>query len=354
MRIAFAGPPLSGKSTLFRAVTGQPPPDHYERGDHLAVVKVPDARLDWLADKYAPRKPIPATIDCLDVPGFSHETTPQQAEFRNTLPHVRQCDALVAVVRAFENPAVPPYRNRVDARADLEELTAELSFCDLEQVTSRIERLETALKKPTSTHDQEKRELELMQRCQEALENDQPISSAIHNDEERKALSSFAFLTELPLIVVINVNENRAAAPPPFDYPHAQATIALCADSEDQIAQLDAADRQTFLDDLGVSEPARDRLIHACYGATGLISFLTIGDDEVRAWSIKRGTHALEAAGKIHSDIARGFIRAETVAFDDLHSAGDMKDAKAAGKVRLEGKDYAVQDGDVIQFRFNV
>jgi len=154
--------------------------------------------------------------------------------------------------------------------------------------------------------------------------------------------------------VVINVNEDQAAAPPPFAYQYAQTTIALCADGEEQIAQLDAADRQTFLEDLGVSEPARDRLIRACYEATGLISFLTIGDDEVRAWSIKRGSHALEAAGKIHTDIARGFIRAETVAFDDLQAAGDRKSAKAAGKVRLEGKDYVIADGDVIQFRFNV
>jgi len=317
-------------------------------------VQVPDDRLDWLAEKYAPRKPVEATIECLDVPGFSHETAAQQAEFHRSLPHIRQCDALVAVVRAFENPAVPAYRNRVDAKADLEELTAELDFCDLEQVTTRIERLEKSLKKPTKTHEQEKHELELMHRCQAALENDQPVSSAIHNDDERKAVSSFAFVTELPLIVVINVNEDRAAAAAPFEYAHARATIALCADSEEQIAQLEAADRQAFLEDLGVSEPARDRLIHACYEAAGLISFLTIGDEEVRAWPINRGTSALEAAGKIHSDIARGFIRAETVAFDDLIAAGDMKAAKAAGQVRLEGKTYVVQDGDVILFRFNV
>jgi hypothetical protein len=354
MRIAFVGPPQSGKSTLFRAVTGQPPPDHFEIGEHLAVVKVPDPRLDWLAALYKPRKVVPATIDCLDVPGFSHETPQLQAEFRRSLPHVRQCDALVAVVRAFENPSAPPYRGRVDARADLEELAAELNFCDLEQVSARIERLEKALTKPTKTHDEEKRELELMQRCQAALERDEPVSSAVQSDEERKALGSFAFLSELPIIVVINVSEDRASALAPFAYPHAHTTIALCADSEEQIAQLEPADREAFLSDLGVTEPARDRLIRACYAAAGLVSFLTVGEDEVRAWPIPRGGHAIDAAGKIHTDIARGFIRAETTAYDDLHAAGDMKAAKAAGKVRLEGKDYVVQDGDVILFRFNV
>ncbi len=354
MRIAFVGPPLSGKSTLFRAVTGTHAAAHHAPGEQLAVVKVPDPRLDWLAERYKPKKYTEATLECLDVPGFSHETVQQGTEFRKSLPSVRQCDALVAVVRAFENPAVAPYRNRIDARADLEELAAELLFCDLETVTTRLERQEKSLKKPTKTHEQEKRELELMRRCQAALEGSQPITSAIHSEDERKALASFAFLTELPLIVVINVNEAQAAAPPPFVYPHARETIALCADTEEQIAQLEPADRKAFLEDLGVSEPARNRLVHACYEAVGLISFLTAGEDEVRAWSIKRGSDAIEAAGKIHTDIARGFIRAETVAYNDLVAAGDMKAAKAAGKIRLEGKTYVVQDGDVINFRFNI
>jgi hypothetical protein len=354
MKIAFVGPPMSGKSTLFRAVTGQSASQQPALGEQMAVVKVPDARLDWLNELYKPKKYTEATIDCVDVPGFSHETAQQQAEFRKTLPSIRQADALVAVVRAFDNPSVPPYRNRVDAHADLEELTAELIFCDLETVMSRIEKLEKSLKRPTKMHEQEKRQLELMKRCQDALENDQPLSAAIQSDDERKMVSSFAFLTELPLIAVINVNEDQAAEAPPFEYPQARNTIALCAETEAQITELDADDRKAFLEDLGVSESARDRLIQACYEAVGLISFLTVGEDEVRAWSIVKGSDAVEAAGKIHTDIARGFIRAETVAYDDLREAGDMKNAKAAGKVRLEGKAYTVQDGDIINFRFNV
>lgn len=354
MKVAFVGPPMSGKSTLFRAVTGLQASPQHGIGEHLGVVKVPDPRLDWLNALYKPQRKVEATLDCLDVPGFSHETAQQQAEFRKSLPSMRQCDALVAVVRAFDNPAVPPYRNRINARADVDELIAELVFCDLEQVTTRIERLEKSLKKPTRTHEQEKRDLELMQRCQQALENEQPISSALHNDDERRALSSYAFLTELPLIAVVNVNEDQAAAPPPFAYPSVHTVVSLCADTEEQIAQLEPADREAFLQDLGVNEPARNRLVRACYEATGMISFLTVGEDEVRAWPIRRGSDAVTAAGKIHTDIARGFIRAETVAYADLHAAGDMKGAKAAGKVRLEGKTYVVQDGDIINFRFNV
>lgn len=354
MRIAFVGPPQSGKSTLFRAVTGTTAGPQHGMGEQLAVVKVPDRRLDFLAGLYKPKKYTEAVMDCLDVPGFSHETAAQAGEFRKSLPSVRKCDALVAVIRSFDNPSVPPYRNRVDPQKDLEELMSELIFNDLETVTTRVERLENALKKPTKTHDQEKRELELMRRLQAALENEKPLASAIQNDDDRKAVASYQFLTEMPLIVVVNVSEKDAAAAPTFEWPHAKTTISLCAETEEQIAQLEPADRKAFLEDLGVGEPAKDRLVRACYDAVGLISFLTAGEDEVRAWSIKRGSDAVEAAGKIHSDIARGFIRAETVAYNDLVAAGDMKNVKAAGRMRLEGKTYVVQDGDIINFRFNV
>ena len=167
-------------------------------------------------------------------------------------------------------------------------------------------------------------------------------------------LSSYAFLTEMPLLVVINVSESQAAAPAEFGWKHAHTVIALCAETEAQISELEPADRVAFLADLGLSESAKDRLVRACYDAAGLISFLTVGEDEVRAWPIKKGSDAVTAAGKVHSDIARGFIRAETAAYADLRAAGDMKAVKAAGKVRLEGKTYIVQDGDVINFRFNV
>ena len=354
MKVAFVGPPQSGKTTLFRAVTGQFEDPTHGVQERVAVVKVPDPRLDFLAELYKPKKYTPATIEVVDVPGFSQVTAQQQAEFRRHIPSLKLCDALVAVVRAFDNPNVAAYRDRVDPRADLEELHAELIFADLETVANRIEKLEKALTKPTRTHEQEKHELALMQRCRSALENEKPLSDVVTGDEDRKLVKGFRFLTQMPLVVVVNVSDRDAANPRLFDYPKASAMIGLCANTEADIAQLPPEDRKAFLDDLGVAEPARDRLIRACYNAMGLISFLTYGPDEVRAWSIRRGTIAVDAAGEIHSDLARGFIRAETVAFEDLRAAGDMKAAKAAGKIRLEGKNYVVQDGDCILIKFNV
>lgn len=355
MKIALVGPPQSGKTTLFRAVTGRfDEPMHGGVSEQAAVVKVPDPRLDFLADIFKPKKVTPATLDIVDFPGFSQVTAQQQAEFRRHLPAIKLCDALVAVVRAFDDANIPPYRDRIDPRADLEELHAELIFADLETVTNRIDRLHKALTKPTRTHDQEKRELALLERCREALEKDEPVSHVIESDEERRLVKGFCFLTEMPLVAVVNVSDRDAANPPLFEYGHAQSIAGLSALTEAEIARLDPQDRAVFLADLGVSEPARDRLVRACYDAVGLISFLTYGPDEVRAWSIPRNTPAVEAAGKIHTDIARGFIRAETVAYEDFRAAGDMKAAKAAGKVRLEGKTYVVQDGDMILFRFNV
>lgn len=354
MKIAFIGPPQSGKTTLFRAVTEQFAGPDYGLQEHLAVVKVPDRRLDFLYKLYKPKRYAPATIEVLDVPGFSQETAAQQQEFRRHLPALKTCEALVAVVRGFDDPGVVPYRGRVDPRADLEELHAELIFADLETVATRIERIEKALTKPTRTHDQEKHELSVLQRLREALEKETPLSEVITNDEDRKLVRGFRFLTQMPLVVVINVSESQAANPPVFEYPYAHTVIGLCALTEAEIARLAPEDRRAFLDDLGVAEPAKDRLVRACLAATGRICFLTCGSEEVHAWSVPRGTTAIEAAGEVHTDMARGFIRAETVAFADLEAAGDMKAAKAAGKVRLEGKSYVVQDGDVILFRFNV
>ncbi len=354
MRVGLIGPLQSGKTTLFAAITGLLPDPAALAAEHLATVRVPEPRLDLLCSLYNPKKRTEAQIDFVDVPGFSVETAAQQADFRRFFPSFRLCDGLIAVVRAFASDSVVAYRNRVDALADLDELRSELLFADLEAVENRAQKLEKALSRPSKTQAQEKAELEFMQRLRAALEADKPISSVAANDDERRWVRSFQFLTEKPLLVVVNVAEDQATAPPPFDAPHAHSTIALCARAEAEIAQLDPPDRAAFLADLGLTEPARDRLIRAAYDAIGLISFLTCGEDECRAWTIRKETHAVDAAGKIHSDIARGFIRAETVSYGDLLAHGDMKAVKAAGKVRLEGKTYVVQDGDIINFRFNV
>lgn len=354
MKAAIIGLPLSGKSTLFTAVTSVKPQPHDAANAHQAAVKVPEPRFDFLVDLYKPKKITHATLDFVDVPGFSLADAHGQAELRRHLPAVRTCDLLILVVRDFANPTVPPYRNRVDRQADLAELREELIFADLETVTNRIERLEKALQKPTKTHDQEKRELALLTACREALEQSRPLSTVLSNPDDARVLSSFAFVTEKPAIVVYNVDDDRVGAPVPEPPPLVHSAISLCAEIEAQVSELDPADRPDFLRELGISEPAADRLIQSAYDAMGMISFLTVGPDEVRAWPIHKGTVAVDAAGKIHSDLARGFIRAETVAYDDLREAGDFKSAKAAGKVRQEGKTYVVADGDVINVKFNV
>lgn len=354
MKFALIGPPRSGKSTLFSAITGRAPDPSHAMSEQLATVNVPDPRLDYLVELYKPKKRTPAHIEFLDLPGASLEDAHGQAEFRKWMQSARRCDGIVMVVRAFESDAVAKYRDRVDAAADLDELHTELIFADLEQVMQRVGKLEKSSQKPSKSREQELRELAMMKRVQSALESEAPVASAIHNEDERKIATSFGFLTLKPVLVVINVGEDQMTAPAPFEHAHARATIALSAEIEAEIAQLGPDDRVAFLEDLGLREPAGERLIHTSYDAVGLISFLTVGPDEVRAWTINKDTEAVDAAGKIHSDIQRGFIRAETVAYEDLKAHTDMKGAKSAGKVRLEAKHYVVQDGDIINFRFNV
>ncbi len=355
MRAAIIGLPQSGKSTVFTAATGQEIAPGEGGREHLGVVSVPEPRLKFLADLYQPKKVTEATIELVDVPGLSLRDAHGQEEMRKHLPAIRQAELMVAVIRDFKDDNVPAYRDRVDPQADLDELWSEFLFADLEAVTTRIEKLEKALSKPTKTHDQEKRELALLTRCREGLEEEKPLSAILTSPDDARALGGFAFLTEKPLVVLYNVAEDRANEDPPPAPAHALAALNISALTEAEIAGLEPEDRAAFLSDLGLESPARDRLIRTCFDALGLISFLTAGGkDEARAWPVPTGITAVEAAGKIHSDLARGFIRAETVAYDDLLAAGDMRGAKAAGKVRQEGKNYVVQDGDVILFKFNV
>ena len=348
MKAAIIGLPQSGKSTVFLAATGQKIDPFAAPQAHTAVVKVPDTRLDYLAALCNPKKYTPATIELVDFPGCSLEDAKGREEWRRMLPAVRLADLLVVVVRDFEHASLPPYRNRIDAQADFDEIWSEMVFSDLEAVANRSDKLEKALKKPTATHEQEKHELSVLIRCREALEAERPLSSALQTDHDRQVLASFAFLTEKPIVTVRNVSDDKAGTAQPLAAAHAVDNIVLSASIEAEVAQLDPDDRAVFLAELGIAEPARDRLIRSCYRALGLISFLTMGPEEVRAWTIRKGSTAQEAAGKIHSDLARGFIRAETVAYDDLVAHTDMKGVKAAGKLRKEGKSYIVQDGDVM------
>lgn len=357
MRVCLIGPVQSGKSSLFSAVVeaGGSNVD-ISRPDqpHMAMVKVPDERLVWLSDFYKPKKTTPAELELLDLPGFDLTDEAGRTRSKAHWPAMRQSDMLVFVVRSFKNDSVAAYRDRINPLSDVEELRAEMLFADLEQVTSRIEKLEVSTKKPTPKRDEQLRELELMKRMLAALENDKPISTVFSNDTEEKLVKSFGFLSQKPALVVVNCGEDQAAEDSSEELA-GLPTLKLSAQIEQEIAQLPAEDRGEFMKDLGLSASASDRFVRACYLGMNLVSFLTAGDDECRAWTITKGDDAVEAASKIHSDIARGFIRAETVAYDDFKAAsGSMKDVKAAGKLRLEGKTYVVQDGDIINFRFNV
>jgi GTP-binding protein YchF len=354
LKTALLGLMQSGKSSILSAISGRAMPPIGSTAIEEAIVPVPDERIDWLTELYKPKKTTYATIDCLDLPGMSFTDEHGRAAARRLINQIRTVDMLVLVVRAFDNPAVPPYRNSIDAARDVAELKTELLLADLELVTTRIERLEKQITKPTKTQAQDKAELALQKRLQEAIENEKPISAAIETESEKEMIRSLAFLTQKPMAVVVNAGEADLAKQFKFDLDVSVPVVTLCATLEKELSQLDAASRKEFMADLGIREPAAKKFVASCYSALGLISFLTTGPDEVRAWPIKQGTSAHDAAGKVHSDIKRGFIRAETIAFDDLKALGDEKAVKAAGKMRLEGKTYTVKDGDIINFRFNV
>jgi ribosome-binding ATPase len=353
MKAAIIGLPQSGKSTVFAAASGKVVDPYAPPEVQPAVVRVPDSRVDWLTDHCKPKKTILATFELADIPGCDLSDSKGRADWRKLLPTVRQAELLVVVVRDFEDPSVPMHKDRVDPQADFDEVWTELVFSDLEAVTNRIAKLEHSLKKPTKTHDAEKAELTLLQRCHEALESEKPLADALQTESDKACLSSFGFLTEKPVVCVRNVGDDVATSAEPLSASHAVGHVVMSASIEADIAQLDADDRPAFLAELGIAAPASDRLIQTCYDALGLISFLTMGPDEVRAWTIRKGSTAQEAAGKIHSDLSRGFIRAETVAYDDLVANCDMKGAKAAGKVRKEGKTYIVADGDIMNILAN-
>ena len=356
MKVALLGLLQSGKSTIVSAISGKAIPPVGSTRIEEAIVPVPDERLDWLTEHYKPKKTTYATIDCLDLPGFNFADEHGRAAARRLINQIRTVDMLVLVVRAFEDPAVPPYRNNVDPARDLAELQTELLLSDLELVATRVERLERQIHKPTRTQAHDRAELDLQKKLQETIEAEKPISSAIETDAEREMIKSLGFLTLKPMAIAVNVGEDQLNQK--FDFSNVIESnvpvITICAKLEYELAQLDAKIRVDFIADLGITESATSKFVKACYSALGLISFLTVVSDELRGWPIKKGTVALDAAGKVHSDIKRGFIRAETFSFEDLKELGDEKAIRAAGKIRLEGKDYIVQDGDIINFRFNV
>jgi GTP-binding protein YchF len=356
MKVALVGLLQSGKSTLLASLSGREIPSVGSTSIEEAVVPVPDERFPWLAEYSKPKKITHATIDCLDLPGFNFTDDHGRAAARRIISQIRTVELLVLVVRAFEDQTVPAYRNTVDPARDLAELQTELLLSDLELVTTRIEKLEKQVHKPTKTQAQDKAELAVQKKLAEAIESEKPISSAIETQAERDIIKSLGFLTLRPMVVAVNVGEGQLDEQ--FDFAgrlgDSIPVISICAKLEHELSQLDSKSRSEFMSDLGITESAASKFVQSCYSALGLISFLTIGSDELRAWPIKKGTVAHDAAGKVHTDIKRGFIRAETFSYDELREHGNEKALKAAGKIRLEGKEYVVQDGDIINFRFNV
>lgn len=353
MQAAIIGLLQSGKSTLVSAMSSKHLPLIGTTAIEEAVISVPDERVDWLAELHRSKKVTHATIDCLDVPGFSFADEHGRAAARRYLQQIRMVDMLVLVVRAFEDVSVG---GKANPAAEFVELKTELLLADLELVAKRIENLEKQMKKPGKTQPHDKAELALHQKLQATIEQEKPISTAIENGEEIEMVKSLGFLTLKPMVAAINVSEDRLQEK--IDLAGAAderiSTVQVCAKLAFELSQLDEKSRDEFMKDMAISESAVSKFVRSCYEALGLISFLTAAPNEARAWQIHKGTTALEAAGKVHSDIQRGFIRAETISFSDLKELGSEKAAKAVGKIRLEGKDYIVQDGDVILFRFNV
>ncbi|UCF35613.1 MAG: redox-regulated ATPase YchF [Acidobacteriota bacterium] len=359
MKIAIIGLPNSGKTTVFNALTRNVVETaSFSSGrlePNLAIVKVPDKRLPALNEIYRPKKLTHAEVQYVDIGGFSGADKRQEVP-AEVLHYIGTADALLHVVRAFEDDSVPHPLDRVDAQADLQALDLELIFSDLMIVERRLEKLEKEISKlPTAARGSRIKERDVLKRLSEALESERPIRDIELSPEEQKVIRGYQFLSEKPVLVVVNISESDLGNPPDLEYVHAGSSVVfLSARVEAELAQMDDEEAVEFLEALEIDEPARDRVIAESYELLGLLSFLTVGEDEVRAWTVKRGTRAPAAGGVIHSDIERGFIRAEVVPFQQLVDAGNLSAAKKKGLVRLEGKEYVVQDGDISHFLFNV
>lgn len=345
MKVGLTGFPGSGKSTVFAALTGLST-DAGDRRAQLGTIKVPDERIEHLVEVHSPKKTTYSEVTFMDFPP-ARDPGKKAVLDAEAVAALRDADALVEVVRGFPDLTGAAPR----PVEDIDGFDAELVLADLAQVEKRLERL-----RKEKGNEQEKAVLE---RINEALNGGQPLRLLGLTPEEKNTVSSFAFLSMRPLLIVLNVGEDAVASPVPDDVAARAAeagaqAMVLSAKVEAEVAELDDADRGAFLADLGLTETARDRFVRASYGLLDLISFLTAGEDECRAWPIRRGTSARKAAGRIHSDIERGFIRAEVMGFDDFKKHGSEAACRDVGRLRLEGKDYVVQDGDIIHFRFNV
>ena len=358
LRAGLFGFPSSGKTALFQLLTSarDAPRAGGKAEANVGVARVPDERLDRLSAMFNPRKHVPATVEFADVAGTGGAQTGAQALL--DLAPFRNADALLHVVRMFRDPSVPHPAGTIDPARDVRTMEDEIILADLGVVERRLERLERDLKK--GSNPELSKERDILLRCKTALEGGQPLRALGLSADEAKRLRGFQLLSAKPLLLVLNLDEAdlpqadeavRIAGVESFMAGAATRAVPICAKIELEIAQLDPADAAAFMTDLGLRESGLDRVIRASYDLLGYISFFTVGEDECRAWSIPRNTSAVLAAGEIHSDISRGFIRAEVVGYDQLIARGTLAACRDHGELRLEGKEYVVNDGDVINFR---
>lgn len=364
MKVGLIGLPQSGKSTLFQLLTGVEAAPAGDKRGAVGIAIAPDPRVDTLVSLYNPRKVTYATMTVTEVPSLIpakyRELSPglQGLDAKSFVDALKDVDALVYVVRAFSSPSTLHVRGEVDPAQDLAAVAEELLLTDWQLVQTRLERLHTTKKKQPN-HE---KEVAALEKAAAALEEERPLYSVDFDEEENKSLRGYTFFTEKPALVAVNLDEDQLSD---GQYPgksevaeRARALdaplVEFAALVENEIAQLEPDDRKAFMEDLGLEHSGAERLALAAYERLGLISYFTVGEGEVRAWTIRKGSDARTAAGVIHTDIARGFIRAEVASYEELVAAGSWNALKEKGRIRLEGKDYIVSDGDVMSFRFNV